>query len=233
MHYTITRHGVPLGELEVTRPETVTSVDFQPLPAYATVSDVVSEARRAMRGELFALDGSVPAQNAAFEHALAEWRALNAELQLRDVEGQLVPTSAIELLDEEEASPYWRWTATIVFADAVVGEPAMPSSGSGDGSEEHEVPSMRCTDCRARDATVVWVQGTGIYSDVRRKGDLEAEEIGEAARVEASASESFRRGPNLCEACAELRYEASRPAGAPSWAEFTHRSNRSASRPAP
>jgi len=82
---------------------------------------------------------------------------------------------------------------------------------------------MRCTDCKARDATVVWVQGTGIYTDVRREGDPKLEE-GEEPSLSAidSDSEASQGGPNLCEACAQRRYEANLPAGAPSWEEFTH-----------
>ena len=83
---------------------------------------------------------------------------------------------------------------------------------------------MLCIDCRTRDATVVWVQGTGIYTDVRHEGDPEPEEA-EASSVPTIApdSEPSPRGPILCEVCAQRRYEARRPPGAPSWEEFTNR----------
>ena len=144
MQFTITRHGVPLGEVELAQVEAVNTVDFRPLPAYATVSATVCAARRAMRGELFVNGGSLmAAEDAAFEQAVAAWRTVNAELELRDPEGRLVPTTAIELLDEEEGSPCWLWSATIVFAEAPVGVPAIAPPQSGDGNAEQDALNSR------------------------------------------------------------------------------------------
>jgi hypothetical protein len=209
---TITRHGVPLGELELEDTEAVNSADFRPLPGYADVSAVVSEARRAMRGELFRSGALKADGDAAFERAMDAWRTLNAELELRDATGRVVPTTALELLDEEEHSPHWRWTATIVFAGAPVAVPVGAPA------------SMRCIDCGERDATVMWVQGTGTYTHVRRAGDArrEATEESSAPTLEAQ-TEVAPRGPNLCDLCAKRRYEATRPAEGPSWEEFTRR----------
>jgi len=83
---------------------------------------------------------------------------------------------------------------------------------------------MLCIDCRERDATVVWAQGTGIYTDVRRESDPEGDETRELS-VPALLPDSNEneRGPNLCERCAQGRYEAGRPPGAPSWEQFTRR----------
>lgn len=142
MQFTITRHGVPLGEVELTEVEEVNTVDFRPLPAYATISAVVSEARRAMRGEFFVTGGALmAAEDAAFEQAVAAWRAVNAELELRDAEGRLVPTTALEILDEEEASPWWRWCATIVFAETPAGVPAVPRDPSRESKADLDAPA--------------------------------------------------------------------------------------------
>ena len=142
MQFTITRHGVPLGQVELAHAREINTVDFRPLAGYAAISAVVSEARRAMRGELYVTGGSMmAAEDAAFERAMAAWRALNADLELRDGEGRLVPTTALELHDEEEHSPCWLWLATIVFAEAPVAVPATSPRRSGEGSAEQDAPA--------------------------------------------------------------------------------------------
>jgi hypothetical protein len=210
VQFTITHRGIPLGEVELAATKPINHVDFRPLSAYTDISTVVSQARRAMRGELFLPGMSKEAGEAAFERAMSAWRALNAELELRDAEGRLVPTTAIELLDEEEHSPYWRWTATLVFGEE---EEGVPAGG---------LPPMRCLDCGERDATVIWVEGTALYRNVRRAGDPAP--LDEPSVPPVAAKSGLRpRGPNLCEPCAQRRYEASLPAGAPSWQGFTRR----------
>ena len=79
---------------------------------------------------------------------------------------------------------------------------------------------MRCIDCKENEATIVWVQGTGVYANVRRAGVPDEES---AVEIEASPlprSETPPPGPNLCESCAHRRYDAHRGAHGPSWDEF-------------
>src|SRR5687767_2631626 len=61
---------------------------------------------------------------------------------------------------------------------------------------------MRCVECGEREATVIWIDVTGPYRDVRHDGDAEEsvidapplESAGEDARPDATP-----RGPTLCE----------------------------------
>jgi hypothetical protein len=83
---------------------------------------------------------------------------------------------------------------------------------------------MRCVDCDEREATVVWVQGSGAYSNIIRadgtpQPDRPAKrdnDLPPRPRVVEG-----HRGPNLCVECARRRYEATRPRGAPDWDAFT------------
>ena len=69
---------------------------------------------------------------------------------------------------------------------------------------------MRCVDCGLNEATIVLIQGTGGYTNVRREGDLEATDSpGPSEAPEpGSAAEDEPRGPNVCATCAQRRYEA-------------------------
>jgi len=91
---------------------------------------------------------------------------------------------------------------------------------------------MRCLDCGEREATVVYVVGTpgprrAVPSDERpQRGTVE--EGG------ASPDMPSPRGPNVCVVCAQRRYDARRPPGAPTWEEFLAMAHDAkASRPAP
>jgi hypothetical protein len=63
---------------------------------------------------------------------------------------------------------------------------------------------MRCVDCGQSDATVIWVQGSGVYRDVRREGDpelVEPLEVDESlAPTTVPDSKQPRRGPNAAAA---------------------------------
>jgi hypothetical protein len=89
---------------------------------------------------------------------------------------------------------------------------------------------MQCIDCRENEATTVWVQGTGVYTNVRRAGDPEERDPDEVATANGVASaepgevsEAGPRGPNVCELCAQRRYDARRGVNTPTWEEFRRR----------
>ena len=85
---------------------------------------------------------------------------------------------------------------------------------------------MRCIECGAHEATVIFVQGTASTQliDDRATGELEptSQEVEPLdGPVEDVASSG--KGPTLCEGCARRRYEARCPPGAPSWEAFMRR----------
>ena len=83
---------------------------------------------------------------------------------------------------------------------------------------------MRCVDCDEREATIVWVQGSGAYSKVVRADGTRLPDRRASRRDDLPPRPRVvegRRGPNLCGQCARGRYEASRPEGAPDWDTFT------------
>ena len=87
---------------------------------------------------------------------------------------------------------------------------------------------MRCIECGENEATIVSVQGTGRYWNVRRAGDPEVAAEPEERSLAApaaeggsdAATESAPRGPNVCESCARRRYDERRGVGTPTWEEF-------------
>jgi hypothetical protein len=83
---------------------------------------------------------------------------------------------------------------------------------------------MRCVDCDEREATIVWVQGSGAYTNIVRADGTRLPDRPARNRDDVPPRPRVvdgRRGPNLCGQCARGRYEATRPEGAPDWDTFT------------
>ena len=83
---------------------------------------------------------------------------------------------------------------------------------------------MRCVDCNEREATIVWVQGSGAYTNIVRADGTRLPDRPAKNRDDVPPRPRVVegwRGPTLCGQCARRRYEAILPEGAPDWDTFT------------
>jgi hypothetical protein len=100
MRYHITRHGVPIGEVDLALGADIAAGDVRPLPAYDAVRTDVQAATRALRslGAFGPID-EPHGENLERSAVIARGAALGRELDLRDAEGGAVAVDWIELLD--------------------------------------------------------------------------------------------------------------------------------------
>ena len=88
---------------------------------------------------------------------------------------------------------------------------------------------MRCVNCDEREATIVWVHGSGAYRNIVRADGTRLPDRPARNRADVPPRPRIvegHGGPNLCSQCARSRYEATRPEGAPDWDTFTRQSPR-------
>ena len=109
MLFTITRHGVPIGTVELTRADTSAAEQIAcavfPLPGYAPLQPIVRAASEALRNLLPAGPPADRGTELAAERALGRGAELGRELELRDATGLLVPTDFIELSEWRGGNP--------------------------------------------------------------------------------------------------------------------------------
>lgn len=117
--FTITHHGVPIGQIEMLPAGERLTVPVQPLPGYMPLQDLVQAASRALADVALCRAGLASPQA---NHALQRGVELGRVLELRDSAGAMVPTDYIELTDWLGGEP--AVAAFIRLRDAHAGVPA-------------------------------------------------------------------------------------------------------------
>jgi hypothetical protein len=123
---TITRHGVPIGSIDIAEAVSVVTAEFTPLPVFSPWRRLAAAVGEALRSTgLFGQEPMVTSSIASDRRtaALDEGASWGRDLELRDRSGTLIATSFIEIAEVPGEDPLF-YVAWIGFRAGGTGIPA-------------------------------------------------------------------------------------------------------------